>query len=503
MPRQVGLSHLWARFRVCGVLLMILAAAAPGAPQQAGGVVLDSSEPLFGVLAARVAAGEDTVTTSGTGQEEHRIVSEYLKRKNIPVSAQIRAVFSEVQVRPKSGGYLSQCISLALLMGPPPDYKPTAPQNTLPPDARKLLGLVPLLKSFYDQANLTDLWAQMQPRIQAEIDRQSPAIRRTIELSDVYLRFPSGAYLGRTYDIILSPLGPPEQVHARVYGQDYYLVVTPSREPKIAEIRHQYLHFLLDPLAFKYSTELDKKAEIKFLARPAPMLPSDFREDFGLFIVESLIHAVEMRLDKRPANEAAKRLQELAEQGFILAPYFYSALLEYEKQDTPMSLYFREMIQNISLPKEKEMLAKIQFTPSPEPGTSEQVPAVSQEEALLIQGDNLIAEGKYLDAKGVFRNVLDSLNPKSERALFGMAVVSSNTLKPGLAEDYFKKTLEVAEDLRIVTWSHIYLGRLYDIETDRKRALSEYQAAALTATPYPDAYRAVQDGLQRPFGFHK
>jgi tetratricopeptide (TPR) repeat protein len=482
---------------------MTLAAAVRGYSQQPGGVVLDSSEPLFGVLAARVAAGEDSASASGTGQEERRVVSEYLRRKKIPVSAEMRAVFSDAQVRPKTGGNLSQCVSLALLMGPPPDYKPSAPQDTLPPDAKKLLGLVPLLKSFYDQANLTDLWAQMQPRIQAEIDRQSPTIRRTIELSDVYLRFPSGAYLGRTYAIVLSPLGPPEQVQARVYGQNYYLVVTPSRDPKIAEIRHQYLHFLLDPLAFKYSLELDKKAELKFLARPAPMLPSDFREDFGLFIIESLIYAVEMRLDKRPANEAAKRLEELAGQGFILAPYFYTSLLEYEKQDTPMSMFFKEMIQKISLPQEKEKLAKIKFTPSPEPVAAEQAPAVSQEEASLTQGDNLIAEGKYLEAKGVFRNVLDSLDPKSARALFGMAVVSSNTLKPGLAEDYFRKTLEVAEDLRIVTWSHIDLGRLYDIETDRKRALNEYQAAALTATSYPDAYRAVQDGLQRPFGFHK
>jgi hypothetical protein len=319
-------------------------------------------------------------------------------------------------------------------------------------------------------------------------------IRRTIALSDAYLRFPSGAYLGRTYSIILSPLGPPEQVHARVYGQNYYLVVTPSREPKITEIRHQYLHFLLDPLAYKYSVDIDKKSEVKALVRPAPMLPTDFKEDFGLFMVESLISAVELRLDKRPAPEASKRMDEMAAQGFILAPYFYSSLVEYEKQDTPVSMFFKEMIQKIDIPAEREKLAKVSFAAKPEPVAAAQAPVLSKEEALLTQADNLVAEGKYL---------LDTLNPKSGQALFGMAVVSSNTLKPGLAEDYFKKTLEASEDLRIVTWSHIYLGRLRDIETDRKRALEEYQAAALTATPYPDAYRAVQDGLQRPFGFHK
>ena len=500
----VGVSLGSSRLAMGSALLLTLAVAGSAlGQQQAGGVVLESSEPLFGVLAARIAAGEDSASASGPGQEERRFVSDYLGRKKVPISGEIRAVFAENQAQPDFEGSLKQCISLALLMGPPPEYKPSAPQNSLPPDAKKLLGLVPLLKSLYDQANLTDLWAQIQPRIQAEVDRQSPAIRRAIALSDAYLRFPSGAYLGRTYSIILSPLGPPEQVHARVYGQNYYLVVTPSREPKITEIRHQYLHFLLDPLAYKYSVDIDKKSEVKALVRPAPMLPTDFKEDFGLFMVESLISAMELRLDKRPAAEATKRMEEMAAQGFILAPYFYSSLVEYQKQDTPVSMYFKEMIQKIDVPAEREKLSKFSFTAKPEPVAAAQAPVLSQEESLLAQADNLVAEGKYLEARVIYRNVLDTINPKSGQALFGMAVVSSNTLKPGLAEDYFKKTLEVAEDLRIVTWSHIYLGRLRDIETDRKRALEEYQAAALTATPYPDAYRAVQDGLQRPFGFHK
>jgi hypothetical protein len=500
----VGVSLGSLRWATVGALVLPLAVAVGAlGQQQPGGVILDSSESLFGVLAARVAAGEDSASTAGPGQEERRFVSEFLAKKKTPITREIQAVFVENRAQPDSEASLKQCISLALLMGPPPEYKPTAPQSSLPPDARKVLGLVPLLKSLYDQANLTDLWAQIQPRIQVEVDRQSPVIRRAIGLSDAYLRFPSGAYLGRTYAIILSPLGPPEQVQARVYGQNYYLVITPSREPKITEIRHQYLHFLLDPLAYKYAVDIDKKAEVKALARSAPMLPTDFKEDFGLFVIESLISAVELRLDKRPAAEATQRLDDMAAQGFILAPYFYSSLVEYEKQDTPMSMYFKEMIQQIDIPREREKLLKINFTAKPGPVAAAQAPVVSQEEALLTQADNLVAEGKYLEAKVVYRTVLDTLNPNSGQALFGMAVVSSNTLKPGLAEDYFKKTLGVAEDLRIVTWSHIYLGRLRDIETDRKGALEEYQAAALTATPYPDAYRAVQDGLQRPFGFHK
>jgi hypothetical protein len=63
--------------------------------------------------------------------------------------------------------------------------------------------------------------------------------------------------------------------------------------------------------------------------------------------------------------------------------------------------------------------------------------------------------------------------------------------------------VEAAQDVRIVTWSHIYLGRLYDLKGERTPALEQYRAASLTAASYPDALRAVQDGMQRPFGFHK
>ena len=126
--------------------------------------------------------------------------------------------------------------------------------------------------------------------------------------------------------------------------------------------------------------------------------------------------------------------------------------------------------------------------------------AQSEEERLLDQGDNFIYQAKYEDAKTVFQTVLDKFNPKSERALYGMAIIYSNLRKPDPAQEYFKKTLGLARDLRVVTWSHIYLARIYDLEGQRKQALVEYHAASLTAAAYPGALRAVQSGLSAPYG---
>lgn len=497
-PRQ----NLWrACLWLAGALVAVCLISQPLLPQTPGNVNLDANEQLFAILAAGMAAGTVPESASDAGMEARKEVREFLARKNITVSPDLRKFLVEHHLEGESGSDLGQFVSLALLLGPPPDFKFTVPKTDLPPDARELAGLVPLLKDFAEQANLTDLWAQLQSRNQAAIESYSPGVRRSIERSDAYLRFPGGTYLGRTYTIYLSLLGPPEQVHARIYGFNYYLVVTPSKEPKITEIRHQYLHFLLDPLAVKFAPQINQKSELRAIARSAPQLGTDFKEDFPLLLTECLIRAVELRLDKRPAKEAEKSVGDLTASGFILAPYFYAALADYEKQDASMSLAYRDMVLRIDPAQETTRLSEVKFAP-PEVAEAATAPpaAVSEEERLLNQADNLVAEGKYLEARAAFKSVLETVNPKSERALFGLAVVASNTRKPDLAEEYFQKTLESARDLRIVTWSHIYLARIYDLKGKRNDAMAQYRAASLTATNFPDALLAVQNGMRRPFG---
>jgi tetratricopeptide (TPR) repeat protein len=126
--------------------------------------------------------------------------------------------------------------------------------------------------------------------------------------------------------------------------------------------------------------------------------------------------------------------------------------------------------------------------------------AKTEEDRSLDQADNLFFRGQYGEAKLAYQEVLEKVDPRSERALFGLAVVASNMRKPDLAEEYFHKTLDTARDLRLVTWSHIYLGRLYDLRGKRDDALLQYRAASLTAAAYPMALRAVQAGEAQQFG---
>lgn len=471
-----------------------------GFSQTPENVLLEPSEQVFCVLAALNAAGYDTGLGVNTGDKTRDEVRAYLARKNAAVVPQLEKFYSAHRIAGDPGANLGQYISLALLLGPPPDFALTVAQTDLPPDAKAVVGLVPLLKTFYNQATLLDLWAKVQSRYEAAVERYTEQVRNSFVRTDAYFRFPAGTYLGRTYTIYIALLAAPDQAQARIYGMNYYLVVTPSKELKLPEIRHQYLHFLLDPLAAKYVAEINEKVSLRTIAHQAPTLGTDFKDDFPLLVTECLIRAAELRMDKVPKADAERSLNEMTASGLILARYFYEALTNFEGQEASMTVYYREMIQAINPKAEETRLASVKFTPMPAPQAQAASPAASEEQRLLDKGDNSFYRGQYNDARQAFQKVLEKFDAKNERALFGMAVVAANTRKPDLAEEYLKKTLDSAHDLRIVTWSHIYLARLYDLRGKRDEALAQYRAASLTATAYPEAFRAVQSGLARPFG---
>jgi tetratricopeptide (TPR) repeat protein len=480
---------------------LTLAGVSAHAQQQEGNVNLAPSEQVFCVMAAINAGGYDAGLGHSTGDDTREEVRKYLDQLPVPVTKSLESFYLEHRVEGDPNANFGQYVSLALLLGPPPGFKLTVPQTDLPPDAKAVSGLVPLLKAFCVQARLHELWTRLQGNYQAAVLRYSPLVRQAIFMTDVYFRFPAGEYLGRTYRIDLDLLGAPEQAQARIYGMDYYLVITPSKQPTLDEIRHQYLHFLLDPLAAKYSEEINTKAALRGIAYHAPALASSFKGDFPLLVTECLIRAAELRLDKRPPAEAEKRLTEMTASGLILVRYFYESLAVFEKQESSMTVFYKQMIQGIDPAKEEQRLAKVTFAPAPTPPAQAPVPAAkTEEERALDDADNLFFRGRYSEAKLAYQAVLEKVDPKSERALFGLAIVASNMRKPDLAEEYLQKTLETARDLRIVTWSHIYLGRLDDLRGKRQDALVQYRAASLTAAAFPMALRAVEAGQAEQFG---
>jgi hypothetical protein len=68
------------------------------------------------------------------------------------------------------------------------------------------------------------------------------------------------------------------------------------------------------------------------------------------------------------------------------------------------------------------------------------------------------------------------------------------------ARAYFERALATAHEAKVIAWSHIYLGRIFDLKENRDAAMNEYRAALSAAgTAIPEAKLAAERGLESPY----
>ena len=69
----------------------------------------------------------------------------------------------------------------------------------------------------------------------------------------------------------------------------------------------------------------------------------------------------------------------------------------------------------------------------------------------------------------------------------------------GEAVAQFQKTLETSKDQRLLAWSHIYLGRMLDLECKRDQAVTEYKAALEVRDGRLDTRLAAERGVKTAY----
>jgi hypothetical protein len=70
---------------------------------------------------------------------------------------------------------------------------------------------------------------------------------------------------------------------------------------------------------------------------------------------------------------------------------------------------------------------------------------------------------------------------------------------PGEAVDRFQKTLASTKEPRLLAWSHIYLGRMLDLDCKRDQAISEYQQALAVRDGEQDTRLAAEHGVKSAY----
>ncbi len=465
---------------------------------------LDANPQLFAVLCALRAAGVTPVVEHPGSLPVTSRVEAALRRLEPSVSAPLRAYFAERQ-KGQEAVDLSPYISLALLLGAPPALSLNLPTAHIPPDVLLVKDLAPLLGPFYQQAGLERLWRAVLPYYDRKIAERQGRVAKTLLEARAYLRLIGDRALGRTYIIYLEALVPSGLTSARNYGQEYFLVVHPERADLLDTARHQYLHFLLDPVVAKYSDDLHELARVQPIAERAVRLPADFRHDTMLLVTESLIQGIELRLRKLPAAAASARLDEIERTGHLFARHFYYALEQFEQDEPSIRFYFPELLKGFNPGLETLRLAKVDFSaPAPEPAEGPPAtPAPQPEETalrLLAEAERLMGAGDREGARERFERVLKEIDAENPSALYGLALLASAEQDREAARGYFERTLARAREPRILGWTHVYLGRIYDLEGVRDKALEHYRAALALNTRQERIEQAARRGLQHPFG---
>ena len=404
------------------------------------------------------------------------------------------------------GETLSRYITFALVAGPPPDFEYTVDHDLLPPDVLAIEGFQTILANFYREANLDARWQKVEPEYNRAIDFYQPIVRRIVMVSNGYLREIVKPASRRSFSVYVEPL-VGNRTNFRNSGENYAIVVGTGNEPPVADIQHAYLHFLLDPLPLKYRDQLNAKRALLNIAARAPRLPVQYQDDFISFADECLIKAVELRLRHLTPQQLDEAMAQDDADGFTMVHPIVVQLMKFEKAEPAMSYYFPDIIAGIDVASEQKRLQNIKFA-APDASRAPQLDAaahaahVSDLDRALAEGDRQIALKNGLAAEAVFQQIL-AKHPSEPRAVYGLAIASILSRKIDQAAALFQQLLAApasgdsagVSDPAILAWSHVYLGRIHDLEEDRDLALGEYRAA-LAVSGAPEAARvAAQRGI--------
>jgi len=490
-------------------------------------VSLESSEAMFDVAVALNACGYN----AGLAQSDP-VRQQVRDQVNQAAQASAEARDARDQLCAFIGQHrlvessrdLAQYVSLGLYLTPPPELKASVDEADLPPDATQVIDLLPTLRTFAEAAQLHLIWLRFHRQYEEQVSLLHDPLTAMINSTNYYLKLPASTYSSSRFLVLLEPMFDPGQTNARVYGTDYVIVASPVKGAvNMHDVRHTYLHYELEPLLYAHASTLDRLLPLLKTVREAP-LDNQYRADIVSLTVECMIRAVEARtMDTHvtpfaiPANAARPDIPRLQHerdvslqqaeavrqkavttamtQGYVLTQYFYGALGTLEHNPESLKEAIGPMVYGMDVDAEVHRAKQIAFV--------EQAPGDVIRSPVSNRGLDQ-AEGKLKagDAEGASRLAAQALKDHTTDPARADYVLALTWLLKGdmdSAANDFRETIRLTQDPRLLAWSHIYLGRIADVQEQRPDALAEYKTAMTVRDGQTDTLEAAQHGLQQPY----
>ena len=509
---------------------------APSLIDPAGPTIsLVSSEPMFLMAAALNACGYDEGLDESAAVRK-RVRDEVnlaLSKSEEARSRRDKLCLYIAQHRMTGTEHdIAQYISLALYLTPPPEMETSEELSEMPPDSTQVVEIVPLLKDFVAAVDLHGIWLAVHPIYDKEADRLHDSLSKMIVGTNLYLKMPASTTYGMRFLVVIEPMLSPSVVNARIYGTDFIVVVSPvDGQIRMTDVRHTYLHYVIEPLLNQRANAIDRTQPILKEVREAPM-EFRYRSDTVPLTIECLIKAIEARtMDtgipeyKIPANAQREDMPRYEHerqiyqqkvdairvatvrhdmtQGFVLTQYFYEQMIQFERDPASLKDAIGEMVYSMDVDQQVHRARQIEFDKESDGevlGRSKprKLTGLDLAEAKLAAGDTASASALARQTLAEPSDTLESV-AAGARANFILARAAAMTGHPDDAIDRFQKTLSTTKEPRLLAWSHIYLGRMLDLDCKRDEAVSEYRLALTMRDGQQDTRLAAERGVKAAY----
>jgi hypothetical protein len=475
------------------------AAQAPAPPQRPrtvpqGTVSVDGSEAMFTTICALLAAGFESNVSADNWTAFRAQMRERLRQQQGPAVEAVREFYRQHELR-DPGATLSRYLWFGLVSGPAPSFQPVLKRDELPPEIIALEGFSEILASYYKEQRIGQLWRQVQPIYNREIERLHDPVSQIVFVTSAYLREILEQSGPRSFAIVVEPL-VGRITNVRNFGNHYALVLSGGEEIPTDLVRHAFLHFLLDPLPLMYAHVTAVKRPLFEKAAAAPRLAPELKDDYASYFAECLVRAVELKLKRMSPGEREAALSRDDEAGYVLVQPLFAALPKFENSEPSMKFFFPDLVRAIDLQAETKRLVAVKFAPAdvaiPEDEAANEkiarekkaapttVPNDAEVITALTEGERRIAEKNPRAAEASFQKVLTKY-PDQPRAWYGIGLVAMLDHDAARAKQVFGRLTvgehAATEDPMVLVWSHVYLARIYDYEGNSEVARTEYQSA--------------------------
>ncbi len=135
---------------------------------------------------------------------------------------------------------------------------------------------------------------------------------------------------------------------------------------------------------------------------------------------------------------------------------------------------YADWLHDINVEEQQKFAATVPFLKS---GTPELVRKSQHREMLVDLAERALASGNLEGAQNYAQQAMQNHRKISRQSALLLARVAVAQGKLNDAQSYFERAALASADIRIRGWSHVYLGRILDMQEHRQEAVEHYRAA--------------------------